>query len=317
MAVPNFKLNNGVTVPALGFGTYAAEGTVGKGAMRKPVTTALEIGYRHLDCACIYRNEDEIGEGLRDFLINNPSVKREDIFVTTKVWVHLFEPEDVEWSLNASLKDLGLDYVDCLLLHWPFAAERTEDYEVKRNSEGKYIIKQSLTEDHKPTWTAMEKLCNSGKTRSIGVSNFRIEHLDNLLRFATIKPVMNQVEIHPYLPNTELLEYCWSHDILPVAYSPLGSQENVTERLMEDKNLMEIATTKGVSLAQLLISWGIKRGYAVLPKSANPERVKNNFHFVGLSDSEFEAVQKVAKGRHTRMVNPSFFGHNMWPEESA
>lgn len=164
----------------------------------------------------------------------------------------------------------------------------------------------------------MEKLYETGKTRSIGVSNFKIEHLNDLLQFAQIKPAINQVEIHPFLPNVELLDYCWSHDILPTAYSPLGSQERVSEKLLENKELILIAEKKGVSLAQLLISWGLKRGYAVLPKSANPDRVKSNFQLVGLSEEEFEAVQKVAKGRHSRLVNPTYmFGYNVWPEEST
>jgi len=164
----------------------------------------------------------------------------------------------------------------------------------------------------------MEKLYEAGKTRSIGVSNFKIEHLENLLEFAKIRPVINQVEIHPFLPNTELLEYCWSHDILPAAYSPLGSQEKVTERLLDQEELKSIAAKKGVSLAHLLISWGIKRGYAVLPKSTKPERVKSNFKLVNLTDEEFEGIQNVAKGRHTRMVNPTYmFGYNVWPEEAT
>ena len=164
----------------------------------------------------------------------------------------------------------------------------------------------------------MEKLYRAGKTRSIGVSNFKIEHLDDLLQFAEIKPVINQVEIHPFFPNTELLEYCWSHDILPAAYSPLGSQEKVSEKLLDNEELKSIAEKKGVSLAQLLISWGIKRGYVVLPKSANPERVKSNFKLVNLSEEEFKGVQNVAKGRHTRLVNPTYmFGYNVWPEETS
>lgn len=318
MTIPKFKLNNGIDIPALGFGTYAAEGTAAKGIIQKAVVTALEVGYRHLDCAWYYRNEDEIGAGLREFLANNPNVKREDIFITTKVWPHLLEPEDVEWSLNNSLEKLGLEYVDCFLIHWPFAAEKTADRNVKLNSDGKYIINKSLTDNRKPTWQAMEKLYRAGKTRSIGVSNFKIEHLDNLLQFATIKPVINQVEIHPFLPNVELLEYCWSHGILPAAYSPLGSQENVSEKLLENEDLKSIAKKKGVSLAQLLISWGIKRGYAVLPKSANSERVRSNFELVNLSEEEFQSVQKVAKDRHTRLVNPTYmFGFSVWPEEAS
>jgi diketogulonate reductase-like aldo/keto reductase len=164
----------------------------------------------------------------------------------------------------------------------------------------------------------MEKLYASGKTRSIGVSNWTIAGLQTLLSYAVIPPVVNQVEIHPYLPNTALLAFCKSHSILPVAYSPLGSQHQVDHSLSfvsSDPVLTALAKRKGVSFAQVLIAWGLKRGYAVLPKSSNAERIKSNFEVVDLSEDEFEEINEVAKRKNDRFVNlKDTFGYNVWPE---
>ncbi|RYP42334.1 hypothetical protein DL767_000256 [Monosporascus sp. MG133] len=314
-----FTLNNGVKIPGLGFGTFASEGA--KGETYKAVTCALEVGYRHLDCAWFYQNEDEIGEAIRDFLKENPSVKREDLFITTKVWNHLHEPEEVGWSLENSLKHLGLDYVDLFLVHWPIAAEKDDKYMPKIGPDGKYVIKKELTENPEPTWRAMEKLLESGKTRAIGVSNWTIPGLKKLMSFAKVKPQVNQIEIHPFLPNEELVRFCLDNDILPEAYSPLGSQDQVPttgEKVRTNKTLNEVADKSGHTLAQVLLAWGLRRGYAVLPKSSTPSRIESNFQVPDLSDEDFEAVQGVARGRHTRFVNmKDTFGYDVWADEAA
>ncbi|RYP51297.1 hypothetical protein DL769_010826 [Monosporascus sp. CRB-8-3] len=314
-----FTLNNGVKIPGLGFGTFASEGA--KGETYKAVKCALEVGYRHLDCAWFYQNEDEIGEAIRDFLKENPSVKREDLFITTKVWNHLHEPEEVEWSLENSLKHLGLDYVDLFLVHWPIAAEKDDKYMPKIGPDGKYVIKKELTENPEPTWRAMEKLLESGKTRAIGVSNWTIPGLKKLMSFAKVKPQVNQIEIHPFLPNEELVRFCIDNDILPEAYSPLGSQDQVPttgEKVRTNKTLNEVADKSGHTLAQVLLAWGLRRGYAVLPKSSTPSRIESNFQVPDLSDGDFEAVQGVARGRHTRFVNmKDTFGYDVWANEAA
>ncbi|RYP67520.1 hypothetical protein DL770_008609 [Monosporascus sp. CRB-9-2] len=314
-----FTLNNGVKIPGLGFGTFASEGA--KGETYKAVKCALEVGYRHLDCAWFYQNEDEIGEAIRDFLKENPSVKREDLFITTKVWNHLHEPEDVEWSLENSLKHFGLDYVDLFLVHWPIAAEKDDKYMPKIGPDGKYVIKKELTENPEPTWRAMEKLLESGKTRAIGVSNWTIPGLKKLMSFAKVKPQVNQIEIHPFLPNEELVRFCLDNDILPEAYSPLGSQDQVPttgEKVRTNKTLNDVADKSGHTLAQVLLAWGLRRGYAVLPKSSTPSRIESNFQVPDLSDEDFEAVQGVARGRHTRFVNmKDTFGYDVWADEAA
>lgn len=313
-----FTLNNGVKIPGLGFGTFANEGA--KGETYKAVMCALEVGYRHLDCAWFYLNESEVGEAVRDFLKENPSVKREDLFITTKVWNHLHEPEDVKWSMESSLKNFGLDYFDLFLVHWPIAAEKDGNEQPKIGEDGKYIVKTDLTENPEPTWRAMEDLLAAGKTRAIGVSNWTIAGLEKMLAFAKVKPAVNQIEIHPFLPNVELVKYCQEKGILPQAYSPLGSQDQVPstgEKVRTNKTLNEVADRSGHTLAQVLLSWGLRRGYVVLPKSSTPSRIESNFQVPHISDADFEEVEKVAEGRHTRFVNmKDTFGYNVWPEES-
>lgn len=343
---PMLTLNNGVKMPALGFGTFANEGS--KGETHKAVVHALNAGYRHLDCAWFYQNEEEVGSGIREFLSQNPSAKREDIFITSKVWNHLHEPEDVEWSLKDTLKKLQTSYIDAFLIHWPIASESNPDKTVKIGSDGKvstshnffqlpspllnktkqnkqnadaqkYVINKSLTENPEPTWRAMEKLYSAGLAKSIGLSNFTEAGITSLLSYAKVAPALNQIEIHPFLPQTPLIEFCQKHNILPVAYSPLGSQDQVPgtgEKVSTNKDLIAVAEKNGWTLAQVLIAWGIKRGYAVLPKSSNESRIKGNAQLVELSEEDFAAVNKVAEGRWTRFVNmKDTFGYNVWPEE--
>lgn len=314
-----FTLNNGVKIPGIGFGTFASEGAVGE--TYKAVMCALKTGYRHLDCAWFYLNEGEVGDALHDFLKENPSVKREDIFICTKVWNHLHRPEDVAWSLESSLKKFRLDYMDLFLIHWPIAAEKESQESPKIGPDGKYVILKDLTENPEPTWRAMEKLYAEKKARAIGVSNWTKEQLEQLLKYAKVTPQVNQIEVHPFLPNDELVQYCFDHNIMPEAYSPLGSQNQVPttgERVSENATLNEIAQKGGNTLAQVLIAWGLRRGYVVLPKSSNPARIESNFKSIELSDADFAAVNKVAEGRHFRFVNmKDTFGYDVWPEETA
>lgn len=321
MASKTYTLNNGVTIPAIGFGTFANEGA--KGETYAAVTKALDVGYRHLDCAWFYQNEDEVGDALSDFLARTPSLTRKDIFLCTKVWNHLHAPEDVAWSLANSCAKLKTDYIDLFLVHWPIAAEKVPNdpsHSVQLGPDGKYIINRDLTANPEPTWRAMEHLVDTGKARAIGVSNWTISGLKQLLSIARIPPAVNQIEIHPFLPNEDLVQFCFAHNILPAAYSPLGSQNQVPstgETVRENATLNEVAKRSGHNLAQVLLAWGLRRGYVVLPKSSTPSRIESNFQVPELSDEDFEAVQAVAKGRHCRFVNmKDTFGYDVWPEES-
>jgi diketogulonate reductase-like aldo/keto reductase len=314
----SFELSNGVHIPAVGFGTFANEGS--KGETYTAVTHALKTGYRHLDCAWFYGNEDEVGDAVRDFLASNSSVKRSDLFICTKVWNQNHAPEDVQWSFEDSLKNLKMEYVDCYLVHWPIAAERDSAYQPKIGEDGKYIIKKDLTENPEPTWRAMEKIYASGKAKSIGVSNWTIEGLKQLLEFAKVKPHVNQIECHPFLPNTALVDFCLENKIMVAAYSPLGSQNQVPstgEKVRTNSTLIKVAERSGNDLAQVLLAWGLRRGYVVLPKSSTPTRIDSNWEIPELSQEDFDAVQSVAKGRHTRFVNmKDTFGYNVWADEA-
>lgn len=314
-----FKLNNGVEVPSIGFGTFASEGSVGE--TYQAVKVALEAGYRHLDCAWFYQNENEVGDAVHDFLTSHPDVKRSDIFICTKVWNHLHKPEDVKWSAKNSCEKLRVDYIDLFLVHWPIASEpNRENMMPLIGEDGKYVIDNELTENPEPTWRAMEELYKQGVVRAIGVSNWTIPGLEKLLKIAEVKPTVNQIEIHPFLPNEELVNYCFEHNILPSAYSPLGSQDQVPttgEKVRTNPTLNKIADQSGRTLAQVLLAWGLRRGYIVLPKSSTPSRIESNLQVSELSDDEFEAVQQVAKGRHTRFVNmKDTFGYDVWADEA-
>jgi diketogulonate reductase-like aldo/keto reductase len=166
----------------------------------------------------------------------------------------------------------------------------------------------------------MESVYKAGLAKSIGVSNWTKAGLESLLKYATVKPAVNQIEIHPFLPQIEFTKYLFSKDILPVAYSPLGSQDQVPgtgEKVSTNRELNAIAEKKAATLAQVLIAWGLRRGYAVLPKSSNPGRIQSNVKLIELTDEEFAAVNKVAEGRATRFVNmKDTFGYNVWPEEA-
>ncbi|RAL67697.1 hypothetical protein DID88_008438 [Monilinia fructigena] len=200
-----------------------------------------------------------------------------------------------------------LDYVDAFLMHWPFAAERTDDHEVKLGDDGKYIIKKDLTANLEPIWRKFEALNQAGKAKAIGVSNFTISNLEQLLKYAEIPPAINQVEIHPVWPNSRLINYCFSKSILPVAYSPLGSQSQVpttSKTVIQNTDLISIAEKKGVSIGQILIAWGIKRGYVVLPMSSNKGRIKSNGTLIELTEEEeFERMSRVAEGKEIRFVD--------------
>ena len=225
MPIPkSFTLNNGLSIPSLGLGTWRAE----KGVVGNAVQTALQKGYKHLDCAFIYDNEAEIGDALK-------GIDRESYFITSKLWNS--KHHDVSSAIEKTLKDLKLSYLDLYLVHWPI----TQDPETKVN--------RIDMEQIKKTWKAMEALVLEGKTKSIGVSNFTVDLLKELLKECKIKPAVNQVELHPYLPQNELLEYCKQNDIVLTAYSPLGSRPG-QESILDDPLVVNIAERNAKTPAQ-------------------------------------------------------------------
>ncbi|KAK9711150.1 hypothetical protein K7432_008013, partial [Basidiobolus ranarum] len=253
-----FKLNNGELMPAIGLGTYEANNTADKEEAKVAVMKALEHGYRQFDCAHVYRNEKEIGQGFQ-----NTKVSREDYFVTSKLWCNCHRAEDVESALDVTLSNLKLDYLDLYLMHWPYAFKSGSD-PFPLDDQGRIIIEDTSIIE---TWKAMEKLVDIGKVKSIGVSNFSVPRLEQLLSNCKIVPAVNQVELHPYLPQNRLLDFCSKHQIHLTAYAPLGGPRS--SLMTDDALIQDIAKKLNKSPAQVILSWGIQRGTSVVPKSSN------------------------------------------------
>ncbi|QRW12639.1 aldo/keto reductase family protein [Ceratobasidium sp. AG-Ba] len=287
MSLPtHFTFNNGLKIPAVGLGCWMGQPGQAEDCYQMCIK-GLKMGYRHLDTALGYGNEEAVGRAVRD-----SGIPRKDIFITTKLaWKH---HGSVAEALDISLKDLGMDYVDLYLMHWPQAADpKTGEY-LQPDEHPTYV----------ETWKAMEALLSTGKVKSIGVSNFSIKTLEVLLPQAKVVPVTNQVEAHPALPWFELLEYCKSKQILITAYSPLGRNPKFfTEKSPELNALLE---SEGLALSQALISWAIQRGTVPIPKSVNENRLKDNLSVVKLSDKAMGVLDNFHKipGVHGTMIFP-------------
>ncbi|XP_071832017.1 aldo-keto reductase 1B-like [Apostichopus japonicus] len=276
--------SNGLKVPLIGLGTWKSKA----GQVKTAVMAAIDAGYRHIDGAFAYLNEDEVGAALKAKL-DDGTVKREDMFMTTKLWGHMMHPDNVERSLQLSLKDLQLEYVDLFLMHSPMAVKHLDD----RNTFPVGEDKKPLMDDvpYTDTWKAMEKLVEKGMTKSIGVSNFNINQLKELLKIAKVPIVMNQVENHPCINQKELIEFCKSKNILVTAYSPLGSPDRAwasdkDPNLRENALVKEMAESKGCTPVQLLVAYHLCQGILCIPKSVTPSRIEQNFLALDVKLSE-------------------------------
>ncbi|XP_040104729.1 dihydrodiol dehydrogenase 3-like isoform X3 [Oryx dammah] len=272
------KLNDGHFIPVLGFGTYAPPEVAKRDALEF-TPFAIEVGFRHIDCAHAYQNEEQIGQAIRSKIADG-TVKREDIFCTSKLWCTSFRPELVRPALEKSLKSLQLDYVDLYIMHYPLALKPGEELYPK-DENGK-LIADSVDLCH--TWEALEKCKDAGLTKSIGVSNFNHKQLEKILNKPGLKykPVCNQVECHPYLNQSKLLDFCKSHGIVLVAFGALGSQrikEWVNPNhpvLLEDPVLSAIAQKHKKTAALVALRYQIQRGVVVLAKGNNKKWIKEN-----------------------------------------
>lgn len=268
------EFRNGDTVEAIGLGTWKSD----PGEVGQAVEAALEAGYRHIDCAAIYGNEAEVGDALQR-VFGRGEIKREDVHITSKLWNNAHLKEDVVPALKNTLSDLKLDYLDLYLIHWPVAFKSG----LERFPQGESDF---LTPEQAPveeTWAAMLAGRDQGLIRHAGVSNFSILKLDTLAATGLEAPEVNQVEMHPYLQQDQLLAYCRHNNILVTAYSPLGSSDrpdtmkNEDEpSLLENEVIVEIAEKHGATPAQILIAWAVKRNTLVIPKSTNPDRIRQN-----------------------------------------
>ncbi|KAK6854287.1 Aldo/keto reductase [Apiospora arundinis] len=321
MSLPQyFTLNNGSKVPAVALGTFQSDD--GNSKVSATVKLALELGYRHIDGAAAYGNEKEIGLGIKE-----SGISRSEIFVTSKLPQTAHHPEVVANALQHTLDDLGLEYVDLYLMHFPHAYKADDHLQTIRHSSGnnKPVIDYELSRNYASTWRAMEALVESGKTRSIGLSNFNILKTTKLLEAARIIPAVNQVELHPYLPQTELVEFSKRHGILVMAHQPLGGRpvgvvraHEGQPRPIEDIELLGIATKLNRSPAQVCLSWAVQRGIPVVPKSINESRMRENLDLSSLPEEDFQTVDQLSRKTGAfRFLNPKpHIGFDIFDEQN-
>ena len=286
---PRLVLNNGSgAIPALGFGTLIADPIQTKQATR----AALETGFRHIDSAERYRNETEVGEAMQE-LFQEGKIKREEVFVVSKLWNNNHRPERVKPAFEASLQRLQLDYLDLYLMHTPFAF-RPGDEQDPRNEAGQVMYDKWVT--LLETWRALEILTEEGQCRAIGLSDVSVAQLEMILESARIKPAVVQVESHPYLPQWDLLDFCRKNSIVMVAFAPLG--HSMEPRLLEDPVITAIARQVNKTPAQVLLAWALQRGTALLTTSTAASHIKENFDVPILPVTAMEEIREKIKTRY-------------------
>ncbi|MDJ0362357.1 aldo/keto reductase [Rhodococcus sp. H29-C3] len=274
--IPTITLNDGHTIPQLGFGVFQIE----PDKTAEAVKTALDIGYRHIDTAQMYGNEKQVGQGMQE-----SGLSRSDVFVTSKLNNGYHRPDDARKAFDKTLSDLDTDYVDLFLVHWPLPTRYDGDFV--------------------STWKTLEEFAKDGRARSIGVSNFQSAHLERLAKETDTVPAVNQVEVHPYLVNEEVRRYGREHGIATEAWSPIAQG-----KVLDDPVLESIASSTGKSTAQVVLRWHVQRGDIIFPKSVTPDRVRANFDIFDfeLGDADMDAITALDRGEDGRTgPNPDTF----------
>ena len=274
--VPDIMLNNGRTIPQLGFGVFQVE----PGDTVEAVTTALQTGYRHIDTAEMYGNEKEVGQA-----VAKSGLDRADVFVTTKLDNDAHLPDDARAAFDLSLEALGFDYVNLFLIHWPLPTRYDGDFV--------------------STWRTLEEFYRGGRARSIGVSNFQPHHIRRLLAEAEIPPAINQIEVHPYLTQDDVRAFCAEHQIAIEGWSPIAQGD-----VLADPTIREVAERARQTPAQVVLRWHIERGDIIFPKSVTASRIRENFDIFGfeLSGEDVEAISALNKDQRTGPDPDSFAG---------
>ncbi|KAI9465376.1 Aldo/keto reductase [Lactarius psammicola] len=281
------QLNNGKSIPQIGLGTWLS----GPHEVENAVVWAVEAGYRHLDCAYIYGNQHEVGAALKKVI---PSVvQREELFITSKLWNDAHRPSEVEKQLDATLSQLGTPYLDLYLIHWPIPFVPGRELLPTRTDKPDQVeidTETSLVD----TWKAMLALRSTGK-------------LEAIIKATGERPAVNQVEAHPLLPQDDLVEYCKNEGIHLTAYSPLGNNLQGKTKLVDYPEVKEVADRLGATTAQVLVAWGAYRGYSVIPKSVQKDRIVKNFEQIMLSKEDYEKISEIGKNNHVRFGIPITF----------
>jgi diketogulonate reductase-like aldo/keto reductase len=270
-------------MPALGFGTLIPDPLATKQATK----TALEVGFRDFDCAERYRNEEAVGDAMQE-VFKAGTIRREDVFVTTKLWNNNHRPERVKPAFDGSRRRLQLDYVDCYLIHTPFAFKPGDEQD-PRDENGQVIYDPGVTLIE--TWGALERLVDDGQCKAIGLSDISLEKLREIVAAARIKPAVVQVESHPYLPQWELLDFCRQHGIVLLAFAALG--HGMEPKLTEHPVITAIAQRVHKTPAQVVLAWAIQRGTALLTTSTKPHQIQENFEISTLPE---DAMQEIRDG---------------------
>lgn len=306
----SITFSNGDQMPIIGLGTWKSK----PGEVYQAVLWAIEAGYRHIDCAAIYDNEKEVGNAL-DKAFKDGLVKREDLFITSKLWNSSHRLDDVVPALKKTLKDLQLEYIDSYLIHWPVSFKKGISFAETREeffTYGDVPLAQ--------TWEGMEEAKNMGLAKHIGVSNFNITKLEEIIKSGRLAPEMVQVELHPFLPQNKLINFCKANGILLTAYSPLGSGDRAASSkksnepsLLENETVKELASKHSVTSAQILISYSVHRGIAVIPKSVNQGRIIQNLASIEVNLDEGDMEKLANIGTDYRFIDGSFFTGSQSP----
>jgi diketogulonate reductase-like aldo/keto reductase len=275
-------LNDGSgAMPAVGFGTLIPDPF----ATRQATKTALEAGFRHFDCAERYRNEEAVGEAMQE-MFKAGRIRREDVFITTKLWNTNHRPERVKSAFDGSRRRLQIDTVDCYIIHTPFAFQPGDDQD-PRDERGQVIYDSGVT--LVDTWRALERLVDEGKCKSIGLSDVNLETLREIVAVARIKPAVVQVESHPYLPEWDLLDFCREHGIVLLAFAALG--HGMDPNLLEDATITNIARRVHKTPAQVVLAWAVQRGTAFLTTSTKPQNIQTNFDISALPEDAMGEIR--------------------------